>query len=588
MGFLRDLAIVMLVAGVTSIVFQRLRQPALLGYILAGMLIGPHTPGMLIGDQQVIADISNLGVVLLMFTLGLDFSIGKLRRVGAAVMLVAVGEVAFMLLVGYELGMALGLGQVSAMFLAGALSLSSTMVIIRVLRDQNQLQETFARNVVALLVAEDMMSVVLITLLTAVAIGGSIETGSVVGVLGNLLLFVVVGVFLGLYLVPRLINYVAGFRSNEMLLVVVLGVCFGASLLAASLGFSVALGAFLAGAIVAESRATTRIVTLVEPLRDMFAALFFVAVGLMINPALMLQYWLPALVVALVVLVGKPLVCGLGTFLAGNGARRGVRTGLSMAAIGEFSFVMLAIGASHDVIGEALYPTVVAAAVICMAIMPQMLRRADAIVTGAGHLLPGSVRSLIDGYTEWLGHMRPVSENAQIAAMLRRFVWHIGVNTVFVVALFVIGAYINAHDHGWFDQLGVDAEMRHTLIWAVALFLSLPMLVAIYRKAEALGMLLAELGIRPSFVGKYTRGLRRVLARIIPLATLVLLALLVSVLSSTILPPREIALALVVVGILLALFLWRALVRLHARFQATIKETLEEDTEGGAGEPHDS
>lgn len=574
-GFLRDLAIVMLVAGATTVIFHRLRQPALLGYILAGMLIGPHTPGVLVGDQQAIGDIADLGVVLLMFTLGLEFSIGKLRRVGAAVMLVAVAEVGFMLVVGYQLGLAFGWSRIDAMFLAGGLGLSSTMVVTRVLREQGLMQRPFARDVVSLLVAEDVLSVVLITLLSAVAIGGSIETGDALSVLGHLLLFVVVAILLGLLILPRLIDYVAAFQRNEMLLVTVLGVCFGASLLADALGFSVALGAFLAGAVVAESRSTARIVHLVEPLRDMFAALFFVAIGLMIDPMLLVKYWLPALIVAAAVILGKTLACGTGTFLAGHGARRGLRTGLGMAVIGEFSFVMVSIGVSYKAVNESVYPVVVAVSVICMAVSPHLLRHSDAIAHGTGRILPRSWREMIRGYTEWLANLRPVSENAALAAMFRRLLWHIAVNIALVVTLFVVGAYFNAHDQGWFAHFGIDRQARHTVIWAAALFLSLPMLVAVYRKAEALGMLLAELGIRPSFAGKYTHGLRRVLARIIPLATLLLLAVMVMALSSTILPPRGWALALLVVGLLLALFLWRALVRLHARFQATIKETLE-------------
>lgn len=585
-GFLRDLAIVMLVAGVASILFRRLRQPALLGYILAGMLIGPHAPGMLIADQHVVGDIADLGVVLLMFTLGLDFSIRKLRRVGGAVMLVAVGEVAFMFLVGFQLGLLFGWDRTSAMFLGGALGLSSTMVVVRVLRNQGLLQEPFARNVVSLLVAEDVLSVVLITILTAVAIGGSIHAEEAFSVLGHLLLFVVVFIFAGLLVVPRLLNYVATLASDELLLLSALGVCFGTCLLAEISGLSVALGAFLAGAVVAESKACSRVAALVAPLRDMFAALFFVAIGLMVNPAQLLEFWLPALIVALAVIVGKTVACGLGTFIAGHGARRGLRTGLSMAAIGEFSFVIVAIGAAHGVLDHAVYPTVAAVAVICMAVSPQLLARAQVFIHLGRVVLPASVRRMMFAYTGWLAHLRPVRKNAALAVMFRRLLWHIAVNVTLVVALFIIGAYADAHDHGWFRDAGIGTQARHALIWATALFLSLPMLVAVYRKAEALGMLLAELGIRPSFAGRYTRPLRRVLARLIPLGTLLLLGLMVVALSSAILPRRAIALALLGVCLVLALILWPALVRMHAHFQAVIRDTLEEEGPAAGGDQH--
>lgn len=574
-GFLRDLAIVMIVAGATTIVFHRLRQPVLLGYILAGMLIGPHTPGVLVADPRTINDISNLGVVLLMFTLGLEFSIRKLRQVGAGVLVASVAEVGLMLWIGYSLGLAFGWKNIDALFLGAIVALSSTMVASRMLAEGGLRHQPFARLVVGMLVAEDMLTIVLITLLTAVAIGGTVVADTAFTVIGHLGLFVVVGLVLGLLLLTRLVDYVAGFGRDEMLLITVLGICFGASLLAAWMGFSVALGAFLAGMIVAEARSSSRVMHLIEPLRDMFAALFFVAIGLRINPAMLVDYALPALVIATVVIVGKTLAVGLGVFVTGHDARTSLRTGLSMAQIGEFSFVIATLGVSLGAVSEFIYSIAVAVSVICMAASPYLVRSADSVINGVRHVVPRPLRLLASTYSGWLQNLQPVEENAAIAAMLRRFLWHIGINVVLVVALFVLGAYINAHSWTAFSRFGIDRDLRHTLIWAAALFLSLPMLIAVYRKAEALGMLLAELGIRERFVGEYTHAVRAVLARVIPLATLVGLALLVGALGSTILPSRGIALTLIAVVIGLAVVLWRGLVKVHARLQATLRDTLE-------------
>ena len=573
-GFIRDLAVVMLVAGATTIVFQRLRQPVLLGYILAGVLIGPHTPGVLIGDPRTIDDISNLGVVLLMFTLGLEFSVRKLRELGIGVLAVAVGEVGLMLWIGFGIGSAFGWKGMDALFLGAIISLSSTMVATRTLSENGQRRQPFAQLVVGLLVAEDMLAIVMLTLLTAVAIGGSVQADAAFTLIGHLGLFVVVGMILGLLLLPRLVDYVAGFGSNETLLVSVLGICFGASLLAAWMGFSVALGAFLAGAVVAESRSVGRVIHLVEPLRDMFAALFFVAIGLKIDPAMLLHYALPALLIAGVVIVGKSLACSLGFFIIGREPRTAMRAGLGMAQIGEFSFVIATLGLSLGVISDFIYPVAVAVSVVCMAVSPYMSRSANSIVTGLRAVTPRSLRLLASSYNGWLEQLRPVNENAALAAIFRRLLWHIAVNILFVVTLFMVGAYINAHGWSWFSTLGIGRDMRHTVIWAFALFLSLPMLIAIYRKAEALGMLLAELGIRERFARSYTHAIRSVLARLIPLATLGLLAILLSALSSAILPPRGVALSLAVAGLALAVVLWRGLVQMHARLQAALKETL--------------
>jgi len=582
-GFIRDLAIVMIVAGATTILFQRLRQPVLLGYILAGVLIGPHTPGVLVADPQAIDDISNLGVVLLMFTLGLEFSVHKLREVGIGVLLVAVVEVGLMLWIGVGIGGLFGWKGMNALFLGAIISLSSTMVATRTLSESGQRHQPFAKLVVGLLVAEDMLTIVMLTLLTAVAIRGSVQAQTAFTLVGHLGLFMVAGMILGLLLLPRLVDYVAGFGRDETLLVSVLGICFGASLFAVWMGFSVALGAFLAGAVVAESRSVGRVMRLVEPLRDMFAALFFVAIGLKIDPALLLQYALPALLIAAVVIVGKTVVCSLGIFIVGHDARTALRSGLGMAQIGEFSFVIATLGLSLGVIGKFIYPIAVAVSVLCMATSPYLTRSADRLADGLRRVTPRSVQLLAANYSGWLENLKPVNENAALAAIFRRLLWHIAINVLLVVTLFMIGAYVNSHNWDWFSMFGIGRDMRHTLIWACALFLSLPILTAIYRKAEALGMLLAEIGIRERFAGSYTQAIRQVLARVIPLATLLALALLVSVLGSTILPPRGVALSLVLLGVALAVALWRGLVQLHARLQAALKETLDKPGSPGSG-----
>ena len=574
-GFIRDLAMVMLVAGATTIVFQRLRQPVLLGYILAGVLIGPHTPGVLVADPRTIQDISNLGVVLLMYTLGLEFSVRKLREVGAAMLGVAVAEVATMLWLGMTIGSLFGWDGMDALFIGAIISLSSTMVATRMLAERGQQHQPFAQLVVGLLVAEDMLAIIMLTLLTAVSISGSVQADAALTLIGHLGLFVVVGMVLGLLILPRLVDYVAGFGRDETLLITVLGICFGASLLAAWMGFSVALGAFLAGAVVAEARCVSHVLRLVEPLRDMFAALFFVAIGLQIDPGLLLEYALPALLIALVVIVGKTAICSLGIFVVGHDPRTALRSGLGMAQIGEFSFVIAALGLSLGVIHSFVYPVAVAVSVVCMATSPYLVRSSGALTNALRRCTPRSLKLLAGSYTGWLENLKPVNENAAIAAIFRRLFWHIAINVLLVITLFMLGAWFNQNSWSWFSRFGINREWRHTLIWAGALFLSLPMLIAVYRKSEALGMLLAELGIRERFAGAYTQGIRQVLAQVIPLGALLGLAMLVGALGATILPRRGVVLSLLLVGTTLAVVLWRSLVQVHARLQAALKETLD-------------
>lgn len=583
-GFIRDLAFVMLGAGVITVLFHRLRLPVLLGYIIAGVLIGPHTPWALVTDQRTMRDISDLGVLLLMFTLGLEFSVRKLRALGAGILLAAVGEVGLMLWLGIEVGRLAGWAPRDALFLGGIVCLSSTMIAIRNVEDRGLKREPFVPVLVGLLVSEEVLTVILLTVLSVVAYGGSIAPDAALAVLGRLSLFVAVALILGLLLLPRLLDAIAGFGREEMLLIAALGICFGASLLAESSGFSVALGAFLAGVVVAEARCAPRIVHLVQPVRDMFAAIFFVAIGLLLDPAGLWNVALPTLALAALVIFGKTFACSVGLFFfGGHGTRASLRTGLSMAQIGEFSFVIASLGIAGGAASGFLYPLSVGVSIACMAVSPLLIGNAGLIQRGVEAFMPKPLRALAAGYSGWIGQIGPSGDNVVIAKMLRRLLWHIGVNVLLVCAVFVGGAWLERALPRYWPQLALDDIARRSAIWAVALFVSLPMLIAIYRKADALGMLLAELGIREQVHGARTDALRRVLAKLIPLATLMGLALLVAVLGATILPPRGVLLALLVIGSVTVWFLWNALVRLHARMQASLRDLVEKPGEGGAG-----
>jgi len=578
--FIRDLACVMLAAGVVVVVFPRLRLPVLLGYIVAGVVIGPHVPWKLLSDQRTMQSIADLGVVLLMFTIGLDFNLRKLRALGAGVMLAALAEVGLMLWIGIEIGRLAGWKPIDTLFLGGVICFSSTMIALRTVADRGWKGEGFVPVMTGMLVSEEVLTVVLITVLSAIAAGSASSTGIAFEVLWRMLLFVAVALVLGLLLLPRLLDLVARRGRDEFLLVASLGICFGACLLAAWEGFSVALGAFLAGVVTTEARCSPRIVRLVQPVRDMFAAVFFVAIGLLLDPSQLLPWLWPALGLALAVIAGKTLACSLGMFLfTGRGAHDALRTGLTMAQIGEFSFVIATLGIASGAVGTFLYPLTVTAAVVCMIVSPLLLRGEAPIRAGLRHVTPGPLRALAAGYGDWIGHLVPAGDNLVLARMLRRLLWHIAVNVLLVCAVFAIGAFVSAMLPRWWPELPVGNAARRSLIWAIALFVSLPMLIAVYRKADALGMLLAELGIREHVYGARTAGLRRVLAKLVPLAALAGLALLVSMLGTSILPPRGVLIALLAIGAVTAWFLWGALVRVHARMQATLRDLVQRDHE---------
>ncbi|MDQ4171903.1 cation:proton antiporter, partial [Pseudomonas aeruginosa] len=341
--FIQDLAVIMLVAGVVTILFHRLRQPVVLGYIVAGFIIGPHTPPFgLIHDEDTIKTLAELGVIFLMFCLGLEFSLRKLFQVGATAFIAAFLEIVLMIWIGFEIGRFFEWSTMDSLFLGAILAISSTTIIVKALGDLKMKNERFAQLIFGVLIVEDILGIGIIALLSGIAVSGSVETGEVFSTVGKLSLFMIVALVVGILLVPRLLAYVAKFESNEMLLVTVLGLCFGFCLLVVKLEYSMVLGAFLIGAIMAESRQLVQIERLIEPVRDMFSAIFFVAIGLLIDPKILVEYAWPIALITVAVVLGKMFSCGMGAFIAGNDGRTSLRVGMGLSQIGEFSFIIAA------------------------------------------------------------------------------------------------------------------------------------------------------------------------------------------------------------------------------------------------------
>lgn len=573
--FIQDLATVMLIAGLTTVIFQRLRQPVVLGYIIAGVLVGPYTfPVVFIHDEQTIRTLSELGMILLLFALGLEFSLKKLREVGGAALVAALCEIVLMLWLGYEIGRFFGWSSMDALFLGAMLSMSSTTIIMKALDDLDLKRERFAQLMFGILIIEDVIAIVLMALLTGIASTGGLEAGEAMEAVGRLTLFMAVSLVVGLLLVPRVVDYIASVSRDDVLLVAVLGLCFGFCLLVTEMGYSVALGAFMIGAIVGESQSVERIERIIGPVRDMFSAIFFVAIGMLIDPAMLKEYWLPIIVVTTVVVLGKVITCSFGTFVAGNDGRTSLRVGMGLAQIGEFSFVIASLGLTLKVTSGFLYPVAVAVSAITTFLTPYLIRASDPLASSLSRRLPNGFISLLSAYTDWMGNLSLSGQGVTVAKMIRRLVWHVIINIMLVVAAFLIMSYLYRRGVFHWDFLADSPQVKRSLAWSIAAIVSLPMIVAAYRKASALGMLLAELSIPERIGGAYNMRIRSVLARFIPLATMWVLGLLVAALASTILPPREVALVLVVVLLLLAWLLWRGLVQVHARLQAALRDTL--------------
>ena len=575
-SFIQDLAVIMLVAGVVTILFHRLKQPVVLGYIVAGFIIGPHTPPFgLIHDEDTIKTLAELGVIFLLFCLGLEFSLSKLFKVGATAFIAAFLEIILMIWIGYEIGRWFDWNTMDSLFLGAILAISSTTIIVKALNDLKMKNQRFAQLIFGVLIVEDILGIGIIALLSSIAVSGTVSSGEVFSTVGKLSLFMIVALVIGILLVPRLLAYVAKFESNEMLLITVLGLCFGFCLLVVKLEYSMVLGAFLIGAIMAESKQLIKIERLIEPVRDMFSAIFFVAIGLMIDPQILLQYAWPIAVITVAVVLGKMLSCGLGAFIAGNDGRTSLRVGMGLSQIGEFSFIIAALGMTLQVTSDFLYPVAVAVSAITTLLTPYLIRGADPLSLKIAAVMPKRMSRVFGMYGEWLRSIQPQGEGAMLASMIRKIILQVGVNLALVIAIFFAGSFFAVRIGGYLEGWISDPSWQKALIWGGALLLSLPFLIAAYRKLKALSMLLAEMSVKPEMAGRHTQRVRRVISELIPILSLLVIFLLLAALSASILPTNKLLVLIAVVAAAVAAVLWRWFIRVHTRMQVALLETLD-------------
>jgi CPA2 family monovalent cation:H+ antiporter-2 len=378
----------------------------------------------------------------------------------------------------------------------------------------------------------------------------------------------------GLLFVPRLIGYVARFKSNEMMIITVLALCFGSSLLAAKLGYSVALGAFLIGAIIAEAREIHRIEALAEPVRDMFSAIFFVAIGLLIDPKVIVEHWLPVLVITLAVIIGKVVTCAFGAFVGGNDGRTSLRVGMGLAQIGEFSFIIASLGLSLNVTSKFLYPIAVSVSVLTTLLTPYLIKSSDGVINWFERVAPKSLRNSLEIYTRWVGQLGGRREGSFAAKLIRRWLAQMALNVVVITAVFIAAGYLERHPSGWLVQRQLGEENLKMALWLAAAVISLPMFIATFRKLQALGMLLAELKVSAAAAGARTPAIRAVVAQVVAIAGMALLGLYVLELSSTLLPSPHIMLILLAIVLVIAWLLWRSFIKVYSKAQVALQETL--------------
>ena len=409
-ALVKDLALILVVAGGVTLLFKRLRQPLVLGYIVAGFLVSPHMPYTMSvidkGDVQTWADI---GVIFLLFSLGLEFSFKKILKMGMAPVIAALTIIFCMMVTGTLTGHLFGWARTDCIFLGGMLAMSSTTIIYKALDDLGLRQQKFAGLVMSVLILEDVMAIVMMVMLSAFATGANPDGGQMVASVVKIGFFLTVWLVAGIFFVPLFLRKTRRLMNDETMTIVALGLCCAMAWVSTLVGFSSAFGAFVMGSILAETIEADKIVRLVEPVKNLFGAIFFVSVGMLVDPKILADYALPITVLVVAILIGQAVFGTMGFMLSGQTLRNSMRCGFSMAQIGEFAFIIASLGLSLHVIGEFLYPVVVAVSVITTFLTPYMMKAADPCYTWVERHMP----------TKWvrrLGHLNIATHSASAEA----------------------------------------------------------------------------------------------------------------------------------------------------------------------------
>jgi CPA2 family monovalent cation:H+ antiporter-2 len=589
-AFLEPLVVVLGVAGLVTVAFQRLRQPVVPGYLLAGVIIGPHVPFPLVADRAAVHTLSELGVILLMFGLGLEFSLRRLVRVGSTAGLVAVLQASIMVWLGFTIGRALGWTALEAVFAGAMVAMASTTVVARAFEELG-VRGPLRDLVVGELLVEDLLAVVFLAVLTAVATGAGVSPGQVGATLGRLGAFLAALLVAGMLVVPRAIRYVRRVGRSETLLVVSLALCFGLAYLALRSGYSSALGAFLAGSLVAESGEGSGVAELVRPVRDLFAAVFFVSVGMLIDPALVASHWGAALALAALVLLGKSTAVALGAFLTGNGVRTSVQAGMSVAQIGEFSFILAGLGAALGATRDFLYPVAVAVAALTAFTTPWAIRGSAAAAAWVDRKLPRPLQTAASLYGSWVEQLRRSPDRRTLGTRLRKLVRALAVDALAVSTLAIGGALAAAPASAWLrGVLPLSPALAWAAVIGAAALLAVPFAIGLVLNSRRLGLALATAALPAGAAGRpdLAAAPRRALLGLLQLGTAVLVLLPIVAVTRPFLPGALGGALLGVIVLALGVSFWRSAENLQGHVRAgaqVIVEALARQGAPAAGAP---
>ncbi len=599
-GLLRDVAVTMAVAGAALLVFRRFKLPQVLGYLLAGVIVGPFTfAGINFGpladfngpvqDVDTISILADLGLVFLLFGIGLEIGWQRIRQIGFRVVIIGFVEMVTMFALGYAIGQLLGWTRLEGIFLGAALSISSSAILIKMLRDTGTLHDSHGRTIVGILVVEDFVAVVLLTVLSGVATTGGAELGDVGLLAAKLAVFGATALAFGGLFAPRLIRYIARFESEEVMLIISLALCFGLALIAHELGLSAAAGAFLIGMVLGDTEHSEEISRVMSPLRDMFAALFFVSLGMLMDVFTFGDYLAPALIISVVFIVGKVLADTTGAVLSGHDGQTSLRVGMGMPQIGEFSLAMAKTGVAHGVVGAFLSPVITVATAVTALFYPIIFHSAPATANFLNRISPEWLREYSGVLFVWLTASRRafILENP-LAHRIKHAVQFILLNMGIIVMIIAVGTLALEFTQALSEWTRVDEGIIGLVTGGSALALCIPSGVAIWRNLQSLtesvmNQVLPRWTASPG--GRHSRNLRLVLRNTVLILLLLLptiwgIPFIMQLLSlGSIATP---VLALILLGVTTAVAL--AAFQMHS----TLEETFRRTFLGGAGHHHES
>ena len=566
--FLINLALVLCAAAVTTALFQRLHQPVILGYLLAGAIVSPHTPFPLFADEATIHTLSELGVILLMFSLGLEFSLAKLLQVGPTAGLVAVIECSLMLWLGYLTGQSFGWTVLESLYTGALVAISSTTILIKAFAEQN-VQGKLTEIVFGILIVEDLIAILLLAILTTLSSGTSLTAESLAATAGKLAAFLALVVGGGLLIIPRLTRTIVRLDRPETTVVTSVGLCFAFALIANAVGYSVALGAFLAGALIAESGEAKIIEHLVQPIRDMFAAIFFVSVGMLINPTLVADHWAAVLILVALVITGKLVGVATSVFLTGEGIRTSIQAGMSLAQIGEFSFIIAAVGLSSGATGPFLYPTAIAVSATTTLLTPWLIRASDPIATYIDRRLPKPAQTFVALYGTWVEQLRKRPNEPTVGRRIRQRARLLLIDAALLATIIIATAvWGNRVTELVTAKLLLPDRFAWLIVILSAAVLAVPFCIGILRCTAALAHTLGTVALPETEArADLADAPRRALIITLEIALLLLIGVPLVALTQPFLPPFPGPIVMVVIILLLAVALWRSTTNLqeHAR-----------------------